>query len=112
MTNESCELCFSDREINYSKKRGCRCCLRCHLMPHIAESHPEPEERQPMPKYNPNAETPQVQLLTGDYPFEIVGVSNKISQGAKTRGCDQRDVRLDFYADDTFRVKVASITDT
>lgn len=64
-----------------------------------------------MPKYNPEARAPQMQLINGDYPFEIVKVENLISQGVKTRGCDQRKVHLDVFQDTTFKVKIAEVND-
>ena len=65
-----------------------------------------------MPTFNPKAEQPTYELLTGNYPFEIVKVENKISKGPRTNGCDTREITLDFYRDDSFSEKVASIRDT
>jgi hypothetical protein len=82
-------------------------------MPHIQESHPEPNERKNMPVFDSKkAETPIYELLTGDYPFEIVAVDNVISQGAKTRGSDVRDVKLKFYCDKTFAQPAAQWTES
>jgi hypothetical protein len=81
-------------------------------MPRIQESHPEPNERTNMPKFDSKkAETPVYELLTGDYPFEIVAVDSGISNGPKTKGCDTREVKVKFFADKTFVVPRAQWTE-
>jgi hypothetical protein len=80
-------------------------------MPHIQESHPEPYERLPMPKFDSKAENQVFELLSGEYPFEIVAVDNAISKGAKTAGCDVREVKLKFYKDKTFTTPLAQWTE-
>ena len=65
-----------------------------------------------MPTFDPNAEQPTFELLNGDYPFEIVKVEEKISKGAKTSGSAVREVTLDFYRNETFTEKVASVRDS
>lgn len=81
-------------------------------MPHIQESHPEPNERTNMPKFDSKkAETPIYELLTGDFPFEIVAVDNGVSKGQKTNGSDVREVKLKFFADKTFTVLRAQLTE-
>ena len=96
----ACDICFLPGRVCWSIRLNCFCCFNCYL------------NYKPMPKYDPNAETPQMQLLDGDYPFEITKVEEKISTGNVTRGCAQRVVHMDFYADATFAVKVASIQDS
>jgi len=81
-------------------------------MPRIQESHPEPDERIIMPKFDSKVENISLEMLKGDYPFEIVAVDNAISQGAKTRGSDTREVKLEFYKDNTFAQRVAQWTET
>lgn len=81
-------------------------------MPHIQESHPEPDERTIMPKFNSKAENVVHEFLSGEYPFEIMAVDNAISQGNKTRGSDTREVKLKFFKDATFAVPVAQWTET
>ena len=109
-----CDFCFrNERGISWSNKLRGWSCLGCHLnMPHIQESQPEKEERnKTMPTYDPNAKQPEVQIINGDYPFEIAGVEELISKGAKTRGCNQRKVFLDVYKDTSFSVKIAEVND-
>jgi len=57
------------------------------------------------------AETPIFEVISGDFPFEIVAVDSSISQGGKTRGSDVRDVKLKFYKDATFTQPVAQWTE-
>ncbi len=81
-------------------------------MPHIQESHPEPNERTIMPVFDSKkAETPIFETLTGDYPFEIVAVDNSISKGGKTSGAEVREVKLKFYKDANFTQPVAQWTE-
>lgn len=65
-----------------------------------------------MPAFDPKAEAPTYELLTGDYPFEIVNVENKMSGGTKTNGCQARELTLFVYRDETFREKIAKVQDT
>ena len=82
-------------------------------MPFIQETQPEQEERNKrMPTFDPNAEQPTYELLNGDYPFEIVKVEEKISKGVKTSGCAVREVTLEFFRDESFQSKVASVKDS
>ena len=85
--------------------------MSCHLkMPFIQETQPEQEERNKrMPTFDPNAEQPTYELLNGDYPFEIVKIEEKISKGVKTSGCAVREVTLEFFRDESFQSKVASV---
>ena len=62
-----------------------------------------------MPQYDPNATNPTVQILKGDYPFEIKAVDQKISKGAKTAGSPKHELTLEFYADDTFTRRLATV---
>ena len=81
-------------------------------MPHIQESHPEPDERIIMPKFDSKkAETPVFEILNGEYPFEIMAVDNGISKGAKTNGSEVREVKLKFFADKTFATPKAQWTE-
>lgn len=64
-----------------------------------------------MPKFDSKAEQSPWQLLDGDYPFQIVAVDSGISQGAKTRGSDTREVKLKFFADKTFTKAIAQWTE-
>lgn len=82
------------------------------LMPRIQESHPEPNERIIMPKFDSKkAETPVFELLNGEYPFEIVAVDSGISQGAKTKGSDTREVKIKFFKDKSFAEPKAQWTE-
>lgn len=65
-----------------------------------------------MPKFDSKAESQTFEHITGDYPFEVVAVDNEISQGAKTRGSDTREVKLKFFKDATFAAGVAQWTET
>jgi hypothetical protein len=80
-------------------------------MPRIQESHPEPNERIIMPKFDSKAENVAFEVISGDYPFEIVAVDNSISKGDKTRGSDVREVKLKFYSDATFAKPLAQWTE-
>ena len=60
-----------------------------------------------MPKYDPTATAPTYEILSGDFPFEIVGVAKGISAGPKTNGSDCHDIKLQFYADATFTKPVS-----
>lgn len=62
-----------------------------------------------MPTYNPNAEQPAFELLTGTYPFEIIGVEQLTSSGPKTNGLPQRKLKLKFFKDTSFKQPVAEI---
>jgi hypothetical protein len=66
-----------------------------------------------MPKFDSKkAETPIYELLTGDFPFEIVAVDNAIQNGSgKTRGSDVRECKLKFFKDKTFTQPVAQWTE-
>lgn len=81
-------------------------------MPHIQESHPEPDERILMPKFDSKAESQSCEILDGDFRFEIVAVDNAISKGAKTRGSDTREVKLKFFKDAEFAKPAAQWTET
>lgn len=76
-------------------------------MPRIQESHPEPNERIIMPKFNPDAKQPEYQLIDGTYPFEIIGVE----QSTSAKGDPERKVKLQFYSDLTFKQKIGAFED-
>lgn len=65
-----------------------------------------------MPTFNPKAEAPQYELLDGVYPFEIIGVQQLTSGGAKTNGYPERRVKLQFYKDTQFKDRIAVIEDS
>jgi hypothetical protein len=65
-----------------------------------------------MPKFDPKAEQPQYELLKGTYPFEIIGVQQLTSAGAKTNGYLERRVKLQFYKDTSFKEKLANFEDS
>lgn len=57
-------------------------------------------------------EQPLFEQITGDYPFEVVGFDVTISQGNKTRGSSQMELKLKFFKDATFEQPVAQWTET
>jgi hypothetical protein len=65
-----------------------------------------------MPKFNPNAEAPKYELITGTFPFEIVAVEHLTSSGAKTNGLPERKVTLRVFKDTQFKENLADITDS
>jgi len=65
-----------------------------------------------MPKFNPDAEQPQYELLKGTYPFEIIGVQQLTSSGAKTNGYPERRIKLQFYKSTDFKEKLAVFEDS
>lgn len=64
-----------------------------------------------MPKFDSKAQQVSNEQLKGDYRFEVVAVDTGISQGAKTRGSDVREVKLKFFADEAFTKPVAQWTE-
>jgi len=61
--------------------------------------------------YQDEENTPQ-EIITGDYPFEILDAEFSICKGKKCSGSDQIDLKLMAYADDTFTTKLTQIWET
>jgi hypothetical protein len=67
----------------------------------------------PSIKFDAKAESTAFELLPdGDYPFEVVAYDTSISTGAKTSGSEQMEIKVAFFADETFAKKRAQWTET
>ena len=66
-------------------------------MPKLTYSTPEP---------------PLFERITGDFPFEVVGVSYGLSNGPKTNGSETMELKLKFFKDNTFTEPVGQWTYT
>ena len=85
----TCEICFRDSfELNWSGRLAARTCLHCHLT------------EKPMPKFT-GAKEPVFFVKQGDYVFCVVGMTIKVSQGARTAGSEQYEVKCQVEGSDS-----------
>jgi hypothetical protein len=75
----------------------------------------------PAYKFDKPTDAPQNELLTGDYPFQIVSVDFSLCKwetkdsakefGHSEKGCDQMELKIAVFKDTTFTQKLAQWTE-